>query len=222
MNKSIIKTVTIATYATAATYLTKKVIDAARREVEWYKDLPAFSVTDKEGREVKVKHMDTAHQGGVVLAKGGIIMAGCFQLPIMKGVAFLATDEYFDAMSKDDQAFLVNHELGHVAHQDFKTMRKAQIKARFSGKSSDEVVRATRNIDMECSADEYATEHIGYDKALHALKSMREFMENQISIAETSCQLDVILRLKVIRTNREAIKEVDKRIKNLQGKEAVA
>jgi len=213
------KTVSIATSTVAATYLAKKIIDAARKEVNWYKSLPTFSVTDNEGREIKVKHMDATHQGGMLLNKTGILMAGCFQ--ITRGLTFLATDACFEFMTAGDREFLINHEFGHIAHQDFKTMRKAQLKARLSGKSADEVIRITRNTDMEFAADEYAAEHIGYDKAIHALRTIREFLEEQTSIIESS-QLDPISKARVIGINKTSIEEAEMRIENLRRKEVAA
>lgn len=219
MKTKLTKTVAIATCATAATYFAKKIIDAARKEIDWYKGLPTFNITDKEGREIKVKHMDVANQGGILLAKSGILMAGCFQ--ITKGLTFVATDAYFEFMTKGDQEFLINHELGHIAHQDFKAMRLAQIKAKLSGKSADETIRATRDVGMEFAADEYAAEHIGYDKAIHALRTMREFLKEQTAIIESS-QLDPISKARVIGINTTSIEEASMRIENLRRKEVAA
>lgn len=70
-------------------------------------------------------------------------------------------DQNFIEMKPLEKEFFIHHELGHWFTQ------KDQI---LSGDS-------TRRIEDEYEADEYAAEQIGYEKAIEALKSTIETME---------------------------------------------
>lgn len=146
----------------------------------------------------ELDHMVTAediNEMGFVLVKYsdglaplGIIYAGMtiakFENDVEAPVVMI--DYNFEDLSRNAQAFMLNHELGHYKLQRDLIVQQEQ--------------GLFRTIDIEFEADEYAAEQIGKENAIDALIELKEAMINDLFIDEDSI----------------GIKEVETRIENLR------
>ena len=130
---------------------------------------------------VFVKYSDGLAPLGIVFIGMSI---GQFENDIEAPVVII--DYNFEDLSRNAQAFMINHELGHYKLQrDLMMQQEAGL---------------FRTIDIEFEADEYAAEQIGIENAINALIEVKETMINDLFFDEDNL----------------GIKEIETRIENLR------
>jgi len=98
-------------------------------------------------------------------------------------------DYNFEDLSKNAQAFMIYHELGHYALQRDKLVN---------------IEGVYRDINDEFEADEYAMAQIGCDNAIAAMEEMLEMMDelsfglNELGMEEVRIRIDNLKRVKAL------------------------